>query len=98
MVESGYIEGIPPHHLPSAMDPIYDPAGSCIFVMPWERFKLMKACDIQEQFRHRHILVLGALVETVNFDCEGLETVGSLQAPCMVHGKDADFSVVHLTI
>lgn len=98
MVESGYVDGIPPHRLPSAMEPNYDPSASCIFVVPWDKFKVMKAADVQEQFRHRHILVLGAPVQTVNFDHEGLETVGSLQAPYMVHGEDANFGVLHLSL
>jgi hypothetical protein len=87
MVESCYVNGAPPHMLPSAREINYNPGGlSCIYVTDWTDFKVLSPSQIQEIFRHRHILVLNAPVETVMFDREGLETLGSLHASRHVQG------------
>jgi hypothetical protein len=76
------VKATPPHRLHTAQSKTYDPRMmSCIFVTLWTSFKAMTAREIQEIFRHRHILVLDAPVEKLNFDCEGLETMGSLHTP-----------------
>jgi hypothetical protein len=85
-VQSSYIDGVPPHRLPSAQEITYDPAASCVFVVEWNRFKSMDASTIQQIFQHRHILVLNSPVETVEFDREGMETLGSLSLIRSVQG------------
>jgi hypothetical protein len=86
LVQASYIDGVPPHRHPSAREVTYDPAASCVFVVEWHRFKSMNASTIQEIFRHRHILVLNSPIETVEFDREGLETLGSLSSIRSVQG------------
>jgi len=86
MVNAGYVNGVPPHRLPSAMDRDHNLAASCVFVVRWDQFKAMTASEIQAQFRYRHILVLDAPVETLDFNQDGLETVGSIHATRTVHG------------
>jgi hypothetical protein len=86
MIRSSYIDGVPPHRLPSAREQMYDPHASCVFVVEWNIFKSMDAATIQGIFRHRHILVLNSPVETVEFDREGLETLGSLSSIRSVQG------------
>jgi hypothetical protein len=81
LVESNYVTGVPPHRLRTARSRKYDPSMSCIFVTPWTSFQTMSALDIQKIFRHRHILVLDAPVAKLNFDRDGLETMGSLHTP-----------------
>jgi hypothetical protein len=87
LVQSTYVDGLPPHRLPSAREQTYDPQASCVFVVEWNTFKSMAAATIQEIFRHRHILVLNSPVETVEFDREGLESLGSLSSIRSVQGE-----------
>jgi hypothetical protein len=91
MVQSGYVNGLPLHLLDSARDINYDPDASCIFVVEWERFKCTNSRDIQKIFRKRHILIVNAPVEAVDFNREGLETLGSLHSPRTVQGLKGYF-------
>ena len=59
----------------------YDPTSqdvSSIFVIKSADFKKMKSRDIREVFRYHHILVLGVETEKMEFDLEGLSSLGSL--------------------
>ena len=93
MVQANYVQGRPLHHLPTARSKTYDPSGSSIFVTPWASFKAMSVKEIQDVFRHRHILVLDAPVEQVKFDRDGLETLGSLHLSRTVQGKPRIFPI-----
>jgi hypothetical protein len=86
-VLSRFVDGLPPHRHPSALRREYDPEASSIFVCKWDDFKQYKASDVQEIFRHRHILVHNGPVETVDFDLEGLEILGSLSAEVSLQGR-----------
>jgi len=97
-VEASYINDLPAHILPSARLEEYDPAASCIFVVEWNRFKSMSTSAIQDIFRHRHIHVLDAPVDTVEFDREGLESLGSLTSVRSVQGKLLDSPYIHWLI
>lgn len=81
-----YINGTPPHHLPSASQETYDPNGSSIFVVEYERFKAMSAAQVLRIFQDRHILVINAPHEQHKFDKEGLNILGSLSIPREVQG------------
>ena len=84
---SHFVDGLPPHRHPSALRREYDPEASSIFVCKWDDFRQYKASDVQEIFRHRHILVRNGPVETVDFDLEGLEILGSLSAEVSLQGR-----------
>jgi hypothetical protein len=88
-VEASYRDGQPLHRLPNAQLEEYDPSASCIFTVEWEKFKTMSASTLQSIFRHRHILVLDAPVETAEFDKEGLESLGSLTSVRSVQGMSS---------
>jgi hypothetical protein len=86
-VRKSFVDGVPLHRLASARD--IEPTKGCssIFVVEWSKFKTMSTQEIQRVFSQRHILVLNAPVETVNFDREGLETLGSMTTTREVQGK-----------
>jgi hypothetical protein len=96
MVESGYVNGVPPHLLPSARETDYNRDASCIYVVDWTVFKDLPLLTIQEIFRHRHILVVNAPVETLTFDREGLETLGSLRSARHTQGLTLNMLYVSL--
>ena len=86
-VQRTYKDGRPLHHLPSARSKEYSPDASSIFVIDASDFRQMSATEIQGIFRHRHILVLGVPTEDMEFDLEGLSSVGSLLLPRNGQGK-----------
>jgi len=47
----------------------------------------MRAKEIFEVFRHRHILVTGVETEKIAFDLEGLATLGSVTRVWQMQGK-----------
>lgn len=74
----------------------YDPTSqdvSSIFVIKSADFKKMKSRDIQEVFRYRHILVLGVETEKMEFDLEGLSSLGSLMRPRSMQGKGSGMGI-----
>jgi len=85
-VESLYQDGWPPHHLDSARSLEYDPNGSDFYVTTHEEFAKLKATQIQEIFRHRHIIIPGRPLEDFKFDRDGLKAVGSLTARRQIQG------------
>jgi hypothetical protein len=87
MVKSGFIDGIPPHHQPSARLQEYDENGSSIFVSDWEDFRKLTAAEVQAIFRNRHILVRNGPVEKVDFTLDSLEMLGSVSRPVCLQGK-----------
>jgi hypothetical protein len=47
----------------------------------------MSAAQIQGVFRHRHILVSDVPTEKMEFDLEGLSSLGSLSRPVSIQGN-----------
>jgi hypothetical protein len=91
-VESLYEQGRPLHHLPSASEVEFDSEGSSIFVVSYQAYMQMDAQEIQNVFRDRHILVHGVpQQEPIEFDLEGLSTVGSLKQTRTVQGQSFCF-------
>jgi hypothetical protein len=86
-VQAHYVNGVPLHRLESAQHAELQTGASSIFVVEWPKFKAMSTLEIQKIFKTRHIHVLNAPVETLNFDREGLETLGSLTISRSVQGK-----------
>jgi hypothetical protein len=89
-IESLYKDGKPLHHLPSARSTVYDGNDRntvSIFVVDSKVFAMMMASEIQSIFRHRHILVHGMQTDGMQFDPEGLSTVGSVTLPREMQGK-----------
>jgi hypothetical protein len=87
MVEAGYEKGVPKHRLPAARSREFDPDASSIFVTSWDDFAEIPSKEIQEIFRHRHILVSPTPTQTLNFDEEGLSTLAPLNQRCVVQGN-----------
>lgn len=88
-VESLYEDGQPLHYLESAMSVDYDPNDarvSSIFVVDCAKFKKMQGPQIQDIFKHRHILVHGVEVRTWPLTNRvSLPLVGCMSAAlCMV--------------
>jgi hypothetical protein len=89
-IERLYENGKPLHHLPSARSIVYDstdPKTSSIFVVDKKTFGMMTASEIQSIFRYRHILVHGVDTDGMQFDLEGLSTVGSVTLPREMQGE-----------
>jgi hypothetical protein len=87
MVEKGYVNGVPKHRLPSAMSPQYNRKASSIFIVQWADFIQMPTLEIQEHFRHRHILVTGTPTTPMNFDEEGLSMLAPLHQKNVFQGQ-----------
>jgi hypothetical protein len=93
-IEGLYQNGRPLYHLESARSTAYD-AQSSIYVVDFVDFKKMKPRDVQDVFRHRHILVLGVEVDELEFDLPGLATMGSLNVPRQMQGDCYRRSCIH---
>ena len=87
MVESRYLNDLPLHRFPSARSIEYDPEGSSIFIVEANVFEKMSAVEIQNIFRHRHILVLNTPQSQLSFDREGLSTLAPLKKKVVFQGK-----------
>ena len=98
MVEEGYVNRVPKHHFPAARSPIFDPKGSAIYITSWADFMKMASTDVQQIFRHRHILVTNTPVTPLNFDEEGLSTLGPLHQKCVFQGESCIALQVNLLI
>jgi len=85
-VKSTLINTIPPYHYQSAYHVTYRPRGSSIFVVPHSHFLEMNPFTIQQVFRHCHILVTDVPYEKIDFDIQGLSTVGALARFIEVQG------------
>jgi hypothetical protein len=87
IVKDGFVDNLPPHLHASARQKEYTPDASSIFVVDFDDFKSMTAKEVQDIFRHRHILVRNSPVETRPFDLESLEMLGSLTAKVSMQGQ-----------
>jgi hypothetical protein len=86
-LESSIPEGRPRFHDPSARSLNYDPEGSSIFIVDYSTFLSMHPSQIQKVFRHRHVLVSNVPTEKMEFDLEGLSSIGSLSKPISIQGN-----------
>ena len=86
-LESSIPEGRPRFHDPSARSLNYDPEGSSIFIVDYSTFLSMHPSQIQKVFRHRHILVSNVPTDEMEFDLEGLSSIGSLSKPISIQGN-----------
>jgi hypothetical protein len=85
-IEGAYVDGKPLHHLDSAKSPQYDQKASQFYVTTQEEFAKFKGPEIQEIFRHRHILIAGSPPDDFRFDRNGLKALGSLTARREIQG------------
>lgn len=77
----------------------YDPSEryvSSIFVVNCDTFKKMTTAEIHAIFRHRHILVEGVETSEMEFDLEGLGSLGSITLPRSMQGMSKEVSPKHL--
>ena len=81
-----FVDGRPPHHLPGASSLEYEHGSSQFFVTTQAEFEMLEPTQVQEIFRHRHILVPGNPPLDFTFDEEGLSRLGSLTAPREIQG------------
>jgi hypothetical protein len=87
MVESRYINEVPRHRLPSAREREVQDGQSMIFVVEWKDFNEMEAREIQDIFRHRHILVRNWPEKTLKFDHAGLSMLAPMTKKKSFQGK-----------
>jgi hypothetical protein len=85
-VESRYIDGKPLHHQPSARAIDYSPQASEFFVTTAEDFARLKGHQVQDIFRHRHIVIPGTGPEDLQFNHQGLASLGLLMATRQIQG------------
>src|ERR1700678_2626578 len=86
-LESSIPEGRPQFHDPSARSLNYDPEGSSIFIVYYSTFLSMHPSQIQKVVRHRHILVSNVPTDKMEFDLEGLSSIGSLSKRISIQGN-----------
>jgi hypothetical protein len=79
--------GTPLHRLESSRSTQYDPDASSIFIVEHSEFEAMPPRQIQEIFRKRHILVRNSPGAKLEFDIEGLSTLGSLDKQYYFQGE-----------
>lgn len=87
MVEQQMTGGIPLHRRPSARDRHRQEGQSSIFVVEWKDFDEMSAKEIQDIFRHRHILVRNWPEKVLKFDRDGLSSLGPMQKDSSFQGE-----------
>jgi hypothetical protein len=85
-IQSRVVNGKPPHRHPSARRIEYDPKGSSIYIADWTEFSKLTPLQVQDIFRHRHILIRNAPVEQAEFTLEGLEMLGSVRRQVSLQG------------
>lgn len=64
----------------------YNPDASEFFITTVEQFEKLKGHQIQEIFRHRHIVIPGTTPEDIEFNNQGLATLGLLTAKRQIQG------------
>jgi hypothetical protein len=84
-VRSLFKNGKPLHHLPSAKSRQYHQDASKFFIVSKEELEMMSAYEVQNIFRHRHILVPGKQ-SGKKFDRASLRSIGSLTQKRQVQG------------
>lgn len=69
-MESGYRNGLPLHMQYGEKD-----VRSCVVHLNYEEAQKLSTREIQEIFRHHHILITGCPQDNVKFDEAGLQTL-----------------------
>ena len=85
-VQSGFKKGCPPHHALQAQSVKWKSNSSHVFVASASKFQKLTAEEIQDIFRHRHILIPADEVSTTPFNRRNLAKLGSLHAPRCIQG------------
>jgi len=86
MVERNYCDGVPPHQLPEARETKCSNQRSHLFVTTPDMLGRLTPVQIQDIFRHRHILVTGEHPSDSTFDREALSRLGSLEVLRKIEG------------
>jgi hypothetical protein len=94
--KSLYRHGRPLHHLSSARSRKYDHEASIFFVTTAAEFTQFSAREVQEIFRHRHIVVTGPAPRDFQFDRAGLSMLGCLTTPRDIQGMFHDLCSIDL--
>jgi hypothetical protein len=97
-VERLFVNGLPPHHQESSRSLNLLPGASKFFVTTPEDFVKMKPKEVQDIFRHRHILVPGTPPSDFQFDRAGLGQLGSLDDFREIQGLLFIFVPIHFLI
>lgn len=74
-MEEAYRYGRPLHHLPSARSTTLEAQASSIFVTNHDDNMNLSMLAVQDIFRDRHILILGAPVTKLEFNAESLQEI-----------------------
>jgi len=74
------------HHQPSARMIDYNPDASEFFVTTVEQFEKLKGHQVQEIFSHCHIVIPGSTLEDLEFNHQGLASLGLLSAKRQIQG------------
>ena len=86
IVERNYKDNLPPHHLPEAQKITFSNQCSRIFVTNPKKLHKLTPTQVQDIFRHRHILIVGLESPNSRFDREALSRLGSLTALRCIQG------------
>jgi hypothetical protein len=79
--------GPPLHRRETSRLTNYNPKESSIFIVESRDFEEMAPRKIQEIFRHRHILVRNSPGARLDFDHDGLSTLGPLDKEFYFQGE-----------
>ena len=86
LVEELYVDGRPHHHLAAARNTAAT-TESIFFVVTYEDYMKLSDQDIQDIFRHRHIVVTDIPSREYQWSLETLAKLGSLQQQREIQGK-----------
>ena len=87
LVEAGYVDGRPKHHLPSARELTFTPKSSIFFIADHSYFMKLSKKDIHRVARDRHIVVQNVPQEEFLWNRETLSKLGSLEQLREIQGK-----------
>ena len=87
LVEECYVDGRPRHHLAAARNPA-PTTESIFFVVTLEDYNKLSEQDIQDIFRHRHILVTDIPAREYPWNLETLAKLGSVHQQREIQGED----------
>lgn len=78
LIERGYVDGRPRHHLPSAQDTSYTPGCSIFFIIDFIDFLKLSPSLIHQISRDRHIVVRNIPQEDFSWSLNTFSRFGSL--------------------
>jgi hypothetical protein len=95
-IERRFQNGQPPHHHHDAQEITFTNQQSCIFLTTPEKMAQLTALQIQDIFRHRHILITGLASPESHFDRKELSRLGSLTAQHSIQGVYQAYIIVNM--